>query len=139
MDDAANFVLSCMNFDGGFGVVPGSESHAGQIYCCVGALAIAGKSARRSHGAGFRRTPRSLPFWGADLYCVWFGALMNLFWAEQLHRVDVDLLGWWLAERQLPAGGFNGRPEKVHPTPFPLHNLARSRLLAASRFHSDRH
>ena len=32
----------CMNFDGGFGAVPGGESHAGQIFCCVGALSIAG-------------------------------------------------------------------------------------------------
>jgi prenyltransferase beta subunit len=43
VDDAAAFVLRCMNFDGGFGVVPGSESHSGQVYCCVGALAIAGE------------------------------------------------------------------------------------------------
>jgi geranylgeranyl transferase type-2 subunit beta len=27
--------------------------------------------------------------------------------------VDVDKLSWWLAERQLPCGGFNGRPEKL--------------------------
>lgn len=26
---AVDFVLSCMNFDGGFGSKPGSESHAG--------------------------------------------------------------------------------------------------------------
>jgi len=32
---------------------------------------------------------------------------------RQLHRVDADLLGWWLAERQLPSGGLNGRPEKL--------------------------
>jgi geranylgeranyl transferase type-2 subunit beta len=25
----------------------------------------------------------------------------------------VDQLGWWLAERQLPNGGLNGRPEKL--------------------------
>lgn len=31
---------SCRNFDGGFGAVPGAESHAGQIFCCVGALSI---------------------------------------------------------------------------------------------------
>lgn len=28
---AVEFVLSCMNFDGGFGCRPGSESHAGQV------------------------------------------------------------------------------------------------------------
>ena len=30
-DKAVEFVLSCMNFDGGFGCRPGSESHAGQV------------------------------------------------------------------------------------------------------------
>ena len=32
--------------------------------------------------------------------------------AGALDRVDGDRLGWWLAERQLPCGGLNGRPEK---------------------------
>lgn len=31
VDKAVEFVLSCMNFDGGFGCRPGSESHAGQV------------------------------------------------------------------------------------------------------------
>ena len=31
MDKAVEFVVSCGNFDGGFGCVPGSESHAGQV------------------------------------------------------------------------------------------------------------
>lgn len=30
-----------------------------------------------------------------------------------LHRIDKDLLGWWLCERQVKAGGLNGRPEKL--------------------------
>ncbi|KAH8092872.1 prenyltransferase [Aureococcus anophagefferens] len=38
---AVDFVDRCRNFDGGYGAVPGAESHAGQIFCCVGALAIA--------------------------------------------------------------------------------------------------
>ncbi|KAF8323502.1 rab geranylgeranyltransferase [Cantharellus anzutake] len=28
-------------------------------------------------------------------------------------EVDQQILGWWLAERQLPNGGLNGRPEKL--------------------------
>lgn len=32
---------------------------------------------------------------------------------SSLHHVDVDTLGWWLAERQLECGGLNGRPEKL--------------------------
>jgi len=31
VDKAAEFVLKCQNFDGGFGSRPGSESHAGQV------------------------------------------------------------------------------------------------------------
>ena len=31
VERAVGFVLKCMNFDGGFGRVPGSESHAGQV------------------------------------------------------------------------------------------------------------
>lgn len=43
VDKAVQHVLSCANFDGGFGSEPGAESHSGQILTCVGALAIAGR------------------------------------------------------------------------------------------------
>lgn len=70
---AAEYIQKCCNtMDGGFGSVIGAESHAGQVFCCVGALAI----------------------------------------AQSLDLVDADLLGWWLAERQVDSGGLNGRPEK---------------------------
>ncbi len=36
----------------------------------------------------------------------------SLVIANALDRVDKDVLGWWLCERQLPCGGLNGRPEK---------------------------
>eukprot|EP00959_Pyramimonas_sp_CCMP1952_P406435 8518530-Pyramimonas_sp.AAC.1 len=36
------YIASCRNFDGGFGATPGDESHAGQIFTAVGALAIGG-------------------------------------------------------------------------------------------------
>ena len=32
---------------------------------------------------------------------------------DRLDVIDVPTLGWWLAERQLPNGGMNGRPEKL--------------------------
>lgn len=31
VNKAVDFILSCYNFDGGFGTRPGSESHAGQV------------------------------------------------------------------------------------------------------------
>jgi prenyltransferase beta subunit len=72
---AVQYILNCRNLDGGFGSCIGAESHAGQVFCCVGALAI----------------------------------------AESLHLLsthDLDLLSWWLCERQVDSGGLNGRPEK---------------------------
>ncbi|KAF3646084.1 putative TPR repeat-containing thioredoxin TDX-like isoform X2 [Capsicum annuum] len=39
---AVKYIISCKNVDGGFGCTPGAESHAGQIFCCVAALAITG-------------------------------------------------------------------------------------------------
>ncbi|EOA32586.1 hypothetical protein CARUB_v10015879mg, partial [Capsella rubella] len=41
-EKAVDYIVSCKNQDGGFGCTPGAESHAGQIFCCVGALAITG-------------------------------------------------------------------------------------------------
>ena len=42
-----------------------------------------------------------------DFTCV--GALAI---ANALEEIDADLLSWWVAERQTPSGGLNGRPEK---------------------------
>ena len=30
MEKAVNYIVSCKNLDGGFGCIPGAESHAGQ-------------------------------------------------------------------------------------------------------------
>lgn len=76
VEKSIQYLLSCQNFDGGFGVSPGAESHAGQIFCCVSALNIVG----------------AIPRMGQD---------------------KIDLLGWWLCERQCENGGLNGRPEKL--------------------------
>ena len=40
---ATAHVKACQNFDGGFGVTPGAESHSGQIFTCLAALSIAGE------------------------------------------------------------------------------------------------
>lgn len=92
------FVLKCMNFDGGFGSKPGSESHAGLIYCCVGLLSITG-------------------IYNVQKYCIECPENVNLIYQNifpgHLHLIDADRLGWWLCERQLPSGGLNGRPEKL--------------------------
>jgi geranylgeranyl transferase type-2 subunit beta len=90
---AIDFILSCQNFDGAFGQIPGAESHAGQTFCCVGALSI----------------------------------------VSALDRIDRDLLGWWLAERQVKDGGLNGRPEKLPDVCYSWWVL--SSLAALDRLH----
>ncbi|KAI9827589.1 MAG: hypothetical protein M1826_006251 [Phylliscum demangeonii] len=70
---AVSYVQACANHDGGYGLIPGAESHAGQVLTCVAALAI----------------------------------------VRRLDLVDLDKLGRWLSERQVPTGGLNGRPEKL--------------------------
>lgn len=74
VDKAVKFVLSCHNFDGGFGGMPNAESHAAYVFCCVGALAIAGAlnkfdkgalsywlSRRQTAMGGFNGRPEKLP------------------------------------------------------------------------------
>lgn len=74
VDRSVEFIMRCQNFDGGFGMAPGSESHAAQVFVCVAALAV----------------------------------------VDRLDLVVNDTkLAAWLSERQLPLGGFNGRPEKL--------------------------
>lgn len=41
---------------------------------------------------------------------------------DHLDVVDEETLGWWLAERQLPCGGLNGRPEKLEDVRVFLHS-----------------
>lgn len=89
-----NYILrECRNFDGGFGSLPGSETHAGQIFCCVGAWSIARHVLSRDQQkilSGDRLDSRG-----------------------EYEMMYTEELAWWLAERQLPNGGLNGRPEKL--------------------------
>ena len=73
IDKAVGYIASCANFDGGYGASPGSESHAGQIFTCLGALSIAGRlnlvnieklatwlSERQVEGGGLNGRPEKL-------------------------------------------------------------------------------
>ena len=53
--------------------------------------------------------------WNGNLWCKSFEMkhLSSLAITGHLHLVERDHLAWWLAERQLPSGGLNGRPEKL--------------------------
>ncbi len=43
VDSAVQYIYQCRNLDGGYGSCVGAESHAAQVFCCVGALAMVGR------------------------------------------------------------------------------------------------
>lgn len=93
---AVGYVQSCANFDGGYGVCPGAESHSGQIFTCVGALAIAGRldlvdadrlggwlSERQLENGGLNGRPEKLE----DVCYSWWVA-SSLAMIGKLHWID---------------------------------------------------
>lgn len=98
IEKTAGYIVKCRNFDGGFGAVMGAESHAGQGVswtCCVQ-----------------RVEPKLISFTSVFVCCAALAIM------DKLDEVDEDSLAWWLAERQLPNGGLNGRPEKLEDVSF---------------------
>lgn len=100
LSKAVDYVQACANFDGGFGVSPGAESHAGQIYTCVGALAIAKRldvidrdrlgawlSERQLPNGGLNGRPEKLE----DVCYSWW-VLSSLAMIDRLHWIDGNKL-----------------------------------------------
>jgi geranylgeranyl transferase type-2 subunit beta len=102
IDDLVDYVMRCENDDGGFGVVPGAESHAGQIFCCVGTLALCGALQRLRDGGerlarwlayrqlrngGFNGRPDKLP----DVCYSWW-VLASLKIIGRQHWIDGEAL-----------------------------------------------
>lgn len=95
------FVARCRNFDGGYGGVPGGESHAAHCFTALGTLALL--NARRcDENAGTDESKGSRVELPADSCPV-----------TGLSRAEREQTAWWLSLRQLKNGGLNGRPEKL--------------------------
>lgn len=109
VDRTVGYIQKCKNFDGGFGAVIGAESHA----------------AMGASPALF--APARLLTIVAVFVCT--AALAIL---DRLDVIDQETLAWWLAERQLPNGGLNGRPEKLEDARCP-HILSRKFVLTLSK------
>lgn len=85
---AAEYVLSCRNFDGSFGGIPDAESHGAYVFCCVGTLKITGYidsfdqellakwlCERQTNKGGFNGRPEKLPdvcysWWIYSAFCM---------------------------------------------------------------------
>ncbi|KAG2595640.1 hypothetical protein PVAP13_5KG088300 [Panicum virgatum] len=84
---AKEYILNCQSYDGGFGMVPGSESHGGGTFCAVAALHLMG-------------------FVQAEL-------ASNL---RDSASIDIRMLLEWCLQRQVIDGGFQGRRNKPSDT-----------------------
>ena len=116
---AVGFVQLCENFDGGYGCVPGGESHAGQVFTCVGALAIAGAldscqtdllgwwlCERQCPGGGLNGRPQK----EADVCYSWW-VLSSLCLLEREQWIDAAALrGYILSCQDEEAGGISDKP-----------------------------
>ena len=116
---AVDFVDRCRNFDGGYGAVPGAESHAGQIFCCVGALAIAKRldlvdgtllgwwlAERQCDSGGLNGRPEKQ----ADVCYSWW-ILSSLTILGRSHWIDEAKLAAFILDCQdADAGGVADRP-----------------------------
>lgn len=133
---AASFILACQNFDGGFGMYPGAESHAAQMYTCIGALALCGRLDRVPArtaiwlserqvlpSGGFNGRPEKLP----DVCYSWW-VLLCLAMLQKLHWVSFEKLEEFILECQdVQKGGFSDRPDNqtdVFHTCFAIAALA---------------
>lgn len=96
MPAAVAYVQACANLDGGYGTSPGAESHAGQTFTCLGALAIAGRldqvdvdqsgrwlSERQTPRGGLNGRPEKLE----DVCYSWWVA-SSLAMIGRLHWID---------------------------------------------------
>jgi len=92
--------LACQNIDGAFGGMPGAESHAAYVFCCVGALKMLGEddkldkdklglwlSRRQTLGGGFNGRPEKLP----DVCYSWW-ILSSCFMIERQTWINLDKL-----------------------------------------------
>lgn len=124
VDRAVAHVVACGNFDGGYGVSPGAESHAGQTFTCVAALAIAGRldggsgglvdrdrlgrwlSERQIPGGGLNGRPEK-----AEDVCYSWWVLSSLQIIGRAHWIDRDALIAFILRCQDPEkGGIADRP-----------------------------
>ncbi|KIH90905.1 geranylgeranyl transferase type-2 subunit beta [Sporothrix brasiliensis 5110] len=119
VDKAVAYVAACANFDGGYGVRPGAESHAGQVFTCLAALSVAGRlDLADADKVGRWLSERQVPNGGLngrpekkEDVCYSWWVLSSLALVKRLHWVDRDSLIAFILSCQDPEnGGFADRP-----------------------------
>ncbi|KAM3543535.1 hypothetical protein ARSEF1564_003587 [Beauveria bassiana] len=136
INKAVDFIVSCTNFDGGFGAKPGAESHSAQIFTCLGALSIANcldlvdkeklgrwLSERQLPGGGLNGRPEK-----SEDVCYSWWVLSSLAMIDRTHWIDREgLINFILSTQDLENGGFSdarGNMVDVFHTCFGLAGLS---------------
>ncbi|KAK8514950.1 hypothetical protein V6N13_121896 [Hibiscus sabdariffa] len=104
-EKAKDYILNCQSYDGGFGLMPGLESHGGGTYCAVASLRLMG--------------------YIED----------NLLSKNATSSIiNVSLLLDWCMQRQAIDGGFQGRANKSSDTCYAFWVGAVLRILGGYKF-----
>ncbi|XXG66252.1 hypothetical protein AAC387_Pa05g3774 [Persea americana] len=129
-EKAKEYIVNCQSYDGGFGLVPGSESHGGAAYCAVAALRLMGfinddllectlppidvpmllewSLQRQAPDGGFQgRTNKA----SDTCYAFWVGGVLKTLGAQ--HFIDRDALREFLLTCQSKYGGFSKVPKQL--------------------------
>ena len=112
VDKAVAHIQQCANFDGAYGVAPGAESHAGQVFTCLGALSIARRldlvdvdrlgawlSERQLASGGLNGRPEKL----VDVCYSWW-VMSSMAMIKKLHWIDADKLSQFILRCQVCIG-----------------------------------
>lgn len=119
VDKAVSYVVACANFDGGYGVRPGAESHSGQIFTCVATLAIANRlDLVHVEKLGQWLSERQVPCGGLngrpekkEDVCYSWWVLSSLSIIGRDHWIDRDSLTRFILQCQdTENGGISDRP-----------------------------
>ncbi|XVE52689.1 hypothetical protein DITRI_Ditri02bG0142800 [Diplodiscus trichospermus] len=104
-EKAKEYILNCQSYDGGFGLMPGLESHGGGTYCAVASLRLMG-------------------YIEDDL----------LSKNASSSIINLPLLLDWSMQRQATDGGFQGRANKSSDTCYAFWVGAVLRILGGYKF-----
>uniref|UniRef100_A0A7N0V576 Geranylgeranyl transferase type-1 subunit beta n=1 Tax=Kalanchoe fedtschenkoi TaxID=63787 RepID=A0A7N0V576_KALFE len=102
---AMEYIAKCQSYDGGFGLVPGSESHGGATYCAVASLQLMG-------------------FIEDDF----------LLTTQSASIINFPLLLEWSLQRQSDDGGYQGRSNKDSDTCYAFWIGGTLKILGAQEF-----
>eukprot|EP00545_Synedropsis_sp_CCMP1620_P005295 CAMPEP_0119015204 /NCGR_PEP_ID=MMETSP1176-20130426/10612_1 /TAXON_ID=265551 /ORGANISM="Synedropsis recta cf, Strain CCMP1620" /LENGTH=442 /DNA_ID=CAMNT_0006968477 /DNA_START=46 /DNA_END=1374 /DNA_ORIENTATION=- len=146
LEKAVSYIQACANpLDGGYGSCIGAESHAGQVFCCIGALSIA---------HALPSTPNKLQWWLSERQCDagglngrsekqadvcyswWLLSVMSIL--GMVHFIDTTKLKNFILKAQdLEDGGIADRPDDMADVFHTFFGVAGLSLLNSSTAGGD--